>query len=315
MTRYVAKRAVAFLVIIFFVSLGTFYLVHLLPGTPALSVLGPNATRANVAILDRQMGLNRPLWEQYFVWAGNVLQGNLGRSFISHQSVAATIGHAFPIDLELIIISQLLAFAVAIPLALAAAQRANGAFDKAATASTFGMLAMPPFIIAPLLVLLFSVTFHLFPGPASYVPLTQDLWSNLHTMLLPSIVIALGSIVIYYRLLRNDLIATLQEDFILMARTKGLSDRRILLHHALRPSSVSLCAAAGINISGLIAGTFVVEYLLQLPGLGYVLVKSITQADYVTVQGIVLVVAVAVVLLNLLVDFVYSLLDPRIARE
>ena len=123
-------------------------------------------------------------------------------------------------------------------------------------------------MIAPVLVLIFAVHWHIFPGPASYVPLTQDFWSNIHTMLLPSIVLALGSIVVYFRLLRNDLISTLQEDFITMARSKGLSDRRIMWRHALRPSSISLLASAGVTIGSLIAGTFVVELLLQMPGLG-----------------------------------------------
>src|SRR6185437_6179363 len=136
----------------------------------------------------------------------------------------------------------------------------NRAFDSAATGTTFAMLALPPFILAPVLVLLFSVVVDSFTKPVSSVPIGQTLGTNLHAMLLPSIVLALGSVVIYYRLLRNDLIAKLQEDFITMARSKGLSDRRILYRHAFRPSSVSLLASAGINIGGLIAGTFVVEF-------------------------------------------------------
>jgi peptide/nickel transport system permease protein len=147
------------------------------------------------------------------------------------------------------------------------------------------------------------------------VPLTQDFWSNIHTMLLPSIVLALGSIVLYFRLLRNDLISTLQEDFITMARSKGLSDRRIMWRHALRPSSISLLASVGVTIGTLIAGTFVVELLLQMPGLGYQLITSIDQDDYVVVQGIILVVAVAIVLVNFVFDFLFTLVDPRIARE
>ncbi|HVX21234.1 MAG TPA: ABC transporter permease [Acidimicrobiales bacterium] len=313
MAKYVAKRLVALVAILLLVTLGTFFLVHLLPGKPAITILGANATPQNVAVVNHQLGLDRPLWQQYFVWLGNVLQGDLGQSFTTHQSVADIVGNAFPIDVELIVISQVLAFAVAIPLATAAARRPNRAVDTYATAGTFAMLAMPPFIIAPVLVLLFSVDLHVFPGPASYVPLAQTVGSNLHTMLLPSIVLALGSIVIYFRLLRNDLIATLQEDFITMARSKGLTDRRILYRHALRPSSVSLLASAGINIGTLIAGTFVVEFLLQLPGLGYQLVVAINQGDYIVVQGIVLVVAVAVVVLNFVVDFLFTVVDPRIS--
>lgn len=315
MAKYLAKRLVALLAILFFVSLGTFFLVHLLPGNPAFTILGPNATAHNVAVVDAQLGLNRPLYEQYFVWLGNVLRGNLGQSFVTHETVVSLISNAFPIDIELVVISQLIAVAAAVPLALTASRRPNKGFDRYSTAGTFALLAMPPFIVAPILVLLFAVDTHVFPGPASYVPLTQNFGSNIHAMLLPSIVLAIGSIVIYYRLLRNDLIATLQEDFITMARSKGLTDRRILFRHALRPSSVSVLASAGVNIGSLIAGAFVVEYLLQLPGLGYSLVSSISQDDYIVVQGIVLVVAVAVVLINFLVDFLFSVVDPRIARD
>jgi peptide/nickel transport system permease protein len=313
--KYVAKRLAALIVILFFVTLGTFFLVHLLPGQPAVTILGPNATAHNIAVVNHQLGLDKPLWQQYFIWLGHVLQGDLGQSFVTHQSVVSTIANAFPIDVELIVISQIVAFAVAVPLAIAASRRPYRAVDTAATAGTFALLAMPPFIVAPLLVLVFSVDLHVFPGPASYVPIGESFWSNIHAMLLPSIVVAIGSIVLYYRLLRNDLISTLQEGFITMARSKGLSERRILYRHALRPSSVSLLASAGINIGSLIAGTFVVEFLLQLPGLGYELVVAINQDDYLVVQGIVLVIAVAVVVLNALVDFLFTVVDPRISLD
>lgn len=315
MAKYVVKRAVALVAILLLVSLGTFFLVHLLPGNPAITILGPDATPHNVAVVDRQLGLTKPLFQQYFVWLGNVLHGNLGRSFVNHEPVTTTIAHAFPIDIELFVISQLLALAAAVPLALLVARRPDKRLDRATTAGSFAMLSMPPIVLAPILLLLLSVDTHVFPGPASYVPLTQNVWSNLHAMLLPAIVLAVGSFVLYYRLLRNDLIATLQEDFITLARAKGLSDRRILFHHALRPSSVPVLASAGVTIAGLLAGAFVVEYLFQLPGLGYVLVASINQDDYLTVQGIVLVVAVAVVVVNFALDLLLTVVDPRIAYE
>lgn len=315
MAKYLAKRFIAFVAILFLVSVGTFFLVHLLPGNPAITILGPNATTHNVFLVDRQLGLDKPIWKQYFIWIGNILRGDFGVSFITHTPVISTIANAFPITLELVAISQIIALVVAVPLALVASRKPNKALDRFSTAGTFALLAMPAFIVAPILVLLLAVDTHVFPGPASYVPLGQSFWSNIHTMLLPSIVLALGSIVLYYRLLRNDLISTLQEDFITMARSKGLSDRRILFRHALRPSSVSMLASAGINIAGLLAGAFVVEYILQLPGLGYLLITSIDQDNFITVQGIVLVVAVAIIVINFIVDFLFSVVDPRIARE
>ncbi len=315
MAKYLGKRFVALVAIVFLVSVGAFYLVHLLPGDPTVAILGPNDTAHNKAILMAQLGLNKPLYEQYFIWAGHIFEGNFGQSYVTHQTVLSTMATAVPIDIELIVISQIIAFAIAIPLALLAARRPNKRLDRYSTTATFAGLALPPFILAPLLVLIFCVHWHIFPGPASYVPISQSLSANLNSMILPSIILAIGSIVVYFRLLRNDLIATLQEDFITMARSKGMTDRRILLKHAFRPSSVSLLASAGINIGALIAGTFVVEYLLQIPGLGYELVTAINQTDYIVVQSIVLVVAIAVVIINFIVDFLFSVVDPRIARE
>jgi peptide/nickel transport system permease protein len=313
--KYVAKRVVLLVIIIFFVSVASFFLVHLLPGNPTVTILGPNDTTANAAALNQQLGLDKPLLDQYWIWISHVFEGNLGQSFTTHQATTTTLGEAFPVDLELIVFSQLMAFIVAIPMAMTASRRPNRLFDQFSNTTTFGMLALPPFVIAPVLVLIFAVHWHVFPGPASYVPLTQNFWSNIHTMILPSIVLAMGSIVVYFRLLRNDLISTLQEDFITMARSKGISDRRIMWRHALRPSSVSLLASAGITIGGLIAGTLVVESLLQLPGVGYQLINSIYQDDYTVVQGMALVIAVAVVLINFGFDFIFTIVDPRIARD
>lgn len=315
MGQYIAKRVVLLIIIIFFVSVASFFLVHLLPGNPAVAILGPNDTPQNAAILNHQLGLDKGLWEQYFIWIGHVFQGDLGQSFTTHQTTTAVISQAFPIDIELIIFSQLMAFVVALPMAVRASRRPNRLFDQMSNGAAFGMLALPPFVIGPLLVLIFAVHWRVFPGPASYVPLTQNFWSNIHTMLLPSIILALGSIVVYFRLLRNDLIFTLQQDFITMARSKGLTDRRIMWRHALRPSSVSLLASAGVTIGALIAGTFVVESLLQLPGLGFQIISAINQDDYTVVQGVTLVVAVAIVLVNFVFDFVFTVVDPRIARD
>jgi peptide/nickel transport system permease protein len=152
-----------------------------------------------------------------------------------------------------------------------------------------------------------------FPA-TGYVPFTQSPATNLHDMLLPSLAITAGSIAVYYRLFRSDLISTLQEDFITMARSKGLSSRWIMWRHAFRPSSSSLLAAAGVNVGALIAGTFIVEYLFALDGLGYSLVVAVNQRDYLVVQGITLVVAIAYVVLQFIVDFVFTVVDPRVTR-
>ncbi len=302
--------------IIFVISVGSFYLIHLLPGDPAVVILGTGATPQNKAILYRQLGLNRPIYEQYFTWISNVLRGNMGTSFISQSSVASTIRAALPIDVELIVLSQIIAFATAIPLAMRSARKPDGPVDRILGAGSFTLLSVPPFIIIVLMVLFISIKLGIpHTGPSSYVTLSSDWIVNLESLALPAVTLAIGSFVVYYRVLRSDLIATLQEEFITMARSKGISQRRIMWRHAFRPSSVALLGSAGVNIGGLLAGGFVVQYLLAIPGLGYTLISAINMSDYLLVQGIVLVVSVGVVLINFIFDFIINIVDPRISRE
>ncbi len=302
--------------ILFVITVGSFYLLHLLPGDPASVILGLGNNPAQRAQLYRQLGLDKPIYIQYFVWLGHLLSGHIGNSFITHTSIAQTIGAALPIDLEMILISQVLAFAIAIPLAMRSAKRPDGIVDRALGAGSFTLLSIPPFIIIVLLVLIFAIDLHVAAfAPSSYVPLTQDWVVNIESLTLPSITLTIASLVVYYRVLRSDLIATLQEEFITMARSKGLSQRRIMWRHAFRPSSVALLGTAGVNIGGLLAGGFIVQYLLQIPGLGYTLILAINSSDYLLVQDIVLTVSVGVVVINFLFDFVINLIDPRISRE
>jgi len=313
MLRFVVNRLAQLVVICFLISIFAFLLVHLLPGDPAKTILGPNDTPANHAILLKQLGLNKGLVSQYGTWIVNIFHGNLGASFLTKETVTNILSVAAPITFELIIVSQILALIVAIPMALLAALRPNRAFDRIATTSTFGMLSLPTFVAGPLLVLLFAVTLKWVPA-TGFDRLSQGLGANLKSVILPSVALAIGSVTVYYRLLRADLIATLQEDFVTMARSKGLSTRYILVRHVMRPSSFSLLAGAGISIGTLFTGAFVVEILFQLPGISYQLVQAIYANDYLVVQGLALVVAVAFVVVNFAVDFLLTILDPRVRR-
>lgn len=313
MPLYLAKRILTLVVIVFIISILTFLLVHLLPGDPTTAILGVNDTPTARAQLMAQLGLNKSLPQQYWTWLVNVFHGNLGVSFITKQTVTSAAAVAVPIDLELIVVSQIIAIVIAVPLALVAALRPNRAFDRVATTSTFGFLSIPTFVAATILVLVFATEIHLLPA-TGWTNLTQSFSENIKSALLPSIALAIGSIAIYYRLLRADLIATLQEDYVTMARSKGLSTRYIMLRHALRPSSFSLLAGAGLSIGSLFTGAFVVEILFQLPGLGFQLVSAINSRDYLMVQGMALITAVAFVLINFIVDFLLTMLDPRIRR-
>jgi peptide/nickel transport system permease protein len=313
--RYLTKRVMLLIGIVFVISVGSFYLIHLLPGNPATVILGFGATPEAKAVLYKQLGLSKPIYLQYFVWLGNILHGNLGISFISQTTVASVIRSALPIDLEIIGISQVFAFAAAIPIAMRSARKPDGIVDRILGAGSFTLLSIPPYILIVVLVLFISIKLGVAgTGPSAYVS-GGSFFTNLESFSLPAFTLATGSFVIYYRVLRSDLIATLQEEFITMARSKGLSQRRIMWRHAFRPSSVALLGAASVNIGGLIAAGFIVQYLLQIPGLGYTLILAINSSDFLVVQGIVLTVSVLVVAINFFFDFVINVVDPRISRE
>ena len=316
MLRYLTKRLMMLVGIVFVISVGSFYLIHLLPGNPATVILGFGATPEAKAILYKQLGLSKPIYLQYFVWLGNIMRGNLGISFISQTTVSSVIRSALPIDAEIIVISQIMAFAAAIPTAMRSARKPDGILDRVLGATSFTLLSIPPYILIVVLVLFISLKLGVSAtGPSAYVPFATDWITNLESLSLPAFTLATVSYVIYYRVLRSDLIATLQEEFITMARSKGISQRRIMWRHAFRPSSVALLGAASVNIGSLLAAGFVVQYLLQIPGLGYTLILAINESDFLVVQGIVLTVSVLVVAINFFFDFVINIVDPRISRE
>jgi peptide/nickel transport system permease protein len=318
------QRVAALIGILVVISVGCFYLVHLLPGNPAVSICLPGCTPATIAQIDHQLGLDKPIYEQYFVWLGHVLHGNLGVGSASREPVSTLIGRSFKLDLELIIISQAMAFLVAVPLSVYSARRAGGKLDQASTATTFALFCLPSFVIVIWVVKYLTVDWHLFPGVGSDPfsgggSFLGSTWlggvqHNIDVLLLPSIVLALGSIAIYFRLLRSEMVFTLQEEYITAARSKGLTTNRILWRHAVRPSSITTLTSAGNNIALLITGLFIVELKFGLPGLGSELIYAVYSSDYLTIQGIALVAAVAVVIANFAIDLITPFVDPRIAR-
>jgi peptide/nickel transport system permease protein len=309
--RFFARKLVQLIPVLFAVSALSFLLLNLLPGDPAISILGPSATKESVAKLRHELELDKPLPVRYVRWVGHSATGDLGRSYVSGQPTLEAIKQRMPVTLELLVLSQLLALVVSVPLAILAAMKPNGLLDRVSTSAAFGLLAVPNFVLALVLIFIFAVKFHLFPA-TGYTPLTANPVQNLRSLALPSITLGVAEMAVYIRLLRTDLIATLQEDFIAMAKAKGLPSRRIMLRHALRPSTFSLVTVAGLNLGRLIGGTFIVEVLFALPGIGALTVASIFQRDYTVVQGTVLLVAVGYVLANFFVDLLYGILDPRV---
>jgi len=311
MFGFVARRLLYLVPVLVAVSLLTFLIASLLPGDLAYVILGDQATPDKVAALRHDMGLDLPIWWRYASWLGHVLQGDFGRSFRTGQTVLQAVSDRLPVSIELMLLAELAALAIGIPLAIACAVRSGSAFDRFMTGSAFGMLSVPAFLSAILLIYLFAVELRWLPA-TGYVPFGEDPLGNLRSFVLPALTLALGEWPVLMRVLRSDMIATLQEDYIAMARAKGLKPSRILLVHALKPSSLTLVTVTGINIGRLIGGTVIVESIFALPGIGRLLLGAIYTRDLVILQGVVLFVACGYVLMNFVVDMLYAILDPRI---
>ncbi|WP_448042179.1 ABC transporter permease [Bradyrhizobium liaoningense] len=311
MLTFVARRLLAILPVLLAVSLLTFLIASLLPGDLAFVILGDQATPENIAALRRDMGLDQPLWWRYLSWLGHVLQGDLGRSFRTGQTVLQAVAERIPVSLQLMLMAELIGLLIGVPVAIACAARAGGAFDRFMTGSAFAMLSMPSFLTAILLIYLFAVELHWLPA-TGYVPFTEEPLANLRFFVLPALTLALAEWPGIMRVLRSDMIATLQEDYIALAKAKGLKPSRILFVHALKPSSLTLVTVTGINIGRLLGGTLIVESIFALPGIGRLLVGAIYTRDLVILQGVVLLVACGFVLVNFIVDMLYAVLDPRI---
>lgn len=305
--RYVAKLVA----VLSLVSVATFLLLELIPGDPVDSVLPAGATPEMRAAATAQYGLDGPLVGRYFEWLGNALHGDLGRSMQSQVPVTDAILERLPVTIELAGLSILLALLIAVPVGVWSAYRAGGIFDRVATFICSVTLSIPSFLLGVLLVFVFAVSLGTLPV-TGWTPISEGLGPHIESLILPVVTLSAIEAVGFIRVLRNDMMATLQQDFVLSARARGLSSPRILFTHALRPSAFSLITVMGVSLGRLIGGTVIVETLFSLPGLGSLVITSITGRDFLMIQGIVLVVAVAYVLLNALVDLAYPVLDPRV---
>ena len=309
--RFVRKKLISLFFVLLAVTALSFFMLRLLPGDTARVVCGISCDKAGYQQTRADLGLNDPVPVQYVRWLGKTLTGDMGISARNKQPVSEAIKERLPVTLELLIYSQLIALGVAIPLGLIAAQRAGGIFDRVSTTVAFGLLSIPSFVVAILLILIFAVNLGWFPS-VGYVKFSEDPLENLHDLFLPALTLAVAEMAVYMRLLRTDLIATLQEDYITMAKAKGITSRRVLLRHAFRPSTFSLVTVAGLNFGRLIGGAFIVEVIFAINGIGRYIVDGILGRDYIPVQGGVVVVAVAYVLINFAIDLLYAVIDPRI---
>jgi peptide/nickel transport system permease protein len=312
--RTLSSRLLRLVAVLLAVTFASFCMISLLPGDIVTSVLGVNATEADKAAAREELNLDDPLPVRYAQWLGDALHGDLGVSYRTGQPVAEALSQRIWVTLELVLISQIIALSLAVPMAIFGALKPGSWLDKVLSGLQLAMLATPSYLVALVLMAIFAVQLGWF-DTTGYVPFSDDPVANLKSLLLPSIALAVEQVALYSRVLRTDLVATFDQDFIWYARAKGNSTRRIVTRHALRPSSIGLVTLTGISMGRMIGGTVLVEYIFALPGLGRYTIDAINNRDFMALQGAVVVITVFFVVINFLVDILHGVIDPRIRVE
>jgi peptide/nickel transport system permease protein len=312
MTQYIIRRLIQALFIIWGCATLVFFMLRMIPGDPVIQMLGPEYTPEAAAALRTKLGLDQPLHVQYVRWMGNVLRGDLGGSIASGETVAEAIASGLPKTLSLATLSFIIALVIALPAGIIAALKRNSAFDYVASVVAFVGVSMPSFWFGIILILIFAVHLQWLPA-IGYSELTEDgFWPWLQRLILPSLAIGAAYSAILMRFVRAGLLEVLGSDYVRTARAKGVREQAVVLRHALRNALIPVVTVIGIQLALLLSGTVVVETVFSIRGIGRILVGAIFDRDYPIVQGVILLIAVIFVLANLIVDIVYTFLDPRI---
>jgi peptide/nickel transport system permease protein len=308
--RYISRRLVLTIPVLFAMSIFVFLMIRLVPGDPVRTMLGFRATDENVATVRAALGLDRPMLDQYLGWLGGLLRLDLGQDFISKTPLTTLLGQRLPVTLELTILAMGLALLIGIPAGVLAATR-RGTTGRTTSAFVIAGISIPDFWLGIMLVLLFAGALRLLP-PSGYKPLLEDPVANIRYMILPVLTLALGEAAYIIRTTRAAMEETLGSPFITFLRAKGITERGITYRHALRSAAVPIVTVVGIQFGVLLGGAIVVEYLFALPGVGRLIVTAINQRNYPVVQAGVLVVAALFIVVNLVTDLLYGALDPRL---
>lgn len=311
MTRYIGKRLVAMIPVLFLVSVIVFTLIRLIPGDPAVAMLGEEATPQMITALRAEFGLDQPIPVQYAIWLGRVLRGDLGNSTRARQPVTQAIVERLPATIELTILSLLISLTLAIPIGIISATRRNSKMDLLSTTLALMGVSMPNFFLALLLTFVLSLNLRLLPN-IGYVPIMQNLHDNLIDMIMPAITLSAATLAIVARLTRSSLLEVLNLEYIRTARAKGLGERLIIIRHALKNSMIPVVTIVGLQVGALLGGAVITESIFVLPGVGKLAVDAIFSRDFPVIQGVVLFFAVVFLGVNLIVDLLYAFLDPRI---
>jgi len=297
--------------VLLLVTLLTHFLLAILPGDPVEALLGEAATPEAAEVLRLQLALDEPVYIRYLRWLGAAISGDFGVSYHSGESVLASIMARLPVSVELMLLASLLALLIAVPLGVLTSHKVGSLFDTTTTVTAFCLISLPNYVLGIALILVFAIACEVLPA-TGYVPFAEDPAGNLRSLVLPSLTLGLAEAAVYLRVLRSNMLSTLREPYILAARAKGVSDGRLLFVHALRPSLLTMITIVGVNIGNLIGGALIVETIFALPGVGRLLVNAIYARDIIMIQGVVVFIAIAYVLINFLVDVVHGVLDPRV---
>ena len=313
MGRYLARRLLYFIPVIFLITVVVFSITMLLPGDPALAFLGEANIRDKVAYeaVRQELGLDRPLPVQYALWLGKALQGDLGRSVRTHEAVTAALAARLPVTIELAAVALGIALLIAIPVGVISATRPNSLLDTTATVVAVSGVALPEFFVGILLIYLFAVGLGWLP-PSGYVPLSAGLWPNLKSIILPALSLGLALNAVTMRQVRASLIEVMREEYVTVARAKGVPEGTVIRAHALKNALIPVITVIGLQIGRLFGGTVVIETIFAYPGMGRLAADSIFFRDFPALQGVILVMALAVLVCNLLTDVLYAYVDPRI---
>jgi peptide/nickel transport system permease protein len=311
MSTYVVRGLLRLIPVLLLVSAAVFFVFRIVPGDVAVARLGENADPAAIARLREAWGLNRPLIVQYGVWLVGVLHADLGQSYQSQTPVTDELLAKLPATVELALVSMTLSLLISLPLGTVAALKRGTWVDQVLRLVALLGFCMPRYWLAILLVLLFAVQLPWLP-PSGYVSLRENLGENLRDVALPAISVALTLAAVEMRFLRSSLLDVVGQDFIRTARAKGLTERSVIVHHALKSALIPFATVVGLEFGSLLGGLVVVEQIFAWPGIGWLTIQSITQRDYAMVQGGVMLVAVGFVTVNFLIDLLYAYLDPRI---
>lgn len=298
--------------VIVIVTFGAAALVDFMPGSPGRTILGEYASQEQVAQLNAQYGFDEPVLDRYLDWAGSALQGNLGQTLFGNEPVGDLLLSRLAVTAELAALALGLSLAIAIPLALYTAVRPNGVVSRGAHVLSSALLAVPSFVAVVVLSMLFTVWLGLFPA-TGWVPPSEGVLNNLQYAVLPALALATYEVAFFYRVVRADIVGTLREDFVLIARAKGLSTTYILFRHVLRPSLGSLVTVLGLTMGRLLGGAVIVENFFGLPGIGAQAVSAVSSKDMAVLQAIVAFAVVLYVVVFILVDLAYAWIDPRVS--